>query len=104
MLVQFHPGAKFDLASADDWYETQRPGLATELEAAVDRALVDIVAAPLAWPRWLDIAPELGVRRYVLRRFPFALAFTVEAERIVVLAVAHAKRSPEYWLSRATRP
>ena len=35
------------------------------------------------------------VRRAVLRRFPYTIHFLLEPNRIVVLAVFHAKRNPK---------
>jgi toxin ParE1/3/4 len=42
----------------------------------------------------------LGVRRFVMSRFPFALPYLVIEEQVVVLAVAHLRRRPGYWLRR----
>ncbi len=42
----------------------------------------------------------IEVRRVKLRRFPFHVFFaTLEAE-IIVIAVAHERRQPEYWTHR----
>jgi hypothetical protein len=46
--------------------------------------------------------PELGrsVRRFPFQGFPFYLVTSVVDETLVVIAVAHAKRKPGYWLQR----
>jgi toxin ParE2 len=44
------------------------------------------VAAP--WPR---------VMRYRLRRFPYGLVYRLAESEIVVLAVMHLHRKPDYW-------
>jgi hypothetical protein len=44
--------------------------------------------------------PTLGVRRFLLPRFPFAIGYVVEGETITVLAVTHLRRRPGYWLRR----
>jgi hypothetical protein len=36
-----------------------------------------------------------------LRRFPYALFFVVEAERVSVIAAMHMAREPSAWLPRA---
>ena len=48
------------------------------------------------------IGPELGrsVRKFPLQGFPFYLVTSVVGETLVVIAVAHAKRKPGYWLQR----
>jgi len=47
--------------------------------------------------RWNEIEP--GVRRVLLHKFPYALLYTVESNRVVVLVVKHHKRHPDYWRS-----
>ncbi len=46
-------------------------------------------------------ARDLKVRRFLMERFPFALPYLVLEELVVVLAVAHVRRRPGYWLQRA---
>ncbi len=36
----------------------------------------------------------------MLQRFPYVIFFETEADRVVVWAVAHAKRRPGYWVAR----
>ena len=45
--------------------------------------------------RWVEIEP--GVRRVLLHNFPYALLYTIERRRVVVLVVKHHKRHPDYW-------
>jgi hypothetical protein len=37
----------------------------------------------------------------VLPRFPYAIAYQVYSDRVVVLAVVHGNRAPRYWMDRA---
>jgi plasmid stabilization system protein ParE len=98
--VRLHPGAADDLAAAGDWYELQVPGLGLDLMEEVQRALDAIRERPATWPPWPGVAEETGVHRLLLARFPFAVAYVVEAEEVIVLAVAHVRRRPGYWLAR----
>jgi len=59
-----------------------------------------LAARPDAFPRLLGPAPELGIRRALLPRFPFGLVFLQIGREIRIVAVAHAKRRPGYWLHR----
>jgi plasmid stabilization system protein ParE len=43
------------------------------------------------------------VRRVIVSRFPYAVFYQVEADRIVVLAVLHTARGPESWPRPRTR-
>lgn len=81
MRVRFHPGAAADLTSAGDWHELQVPGLGADLADEVDRALDAIVERPMTWPLWPGIGEGVGVRRFLLARFPFAVGYVVEAAR-----------------------
>lgn len=43
---------------------------------------------------------EFHPDRCLLKRFPYGIIYAQLDERILILAVAHAKRSPGYWESR----
>lgn len=92
----FHPDAADELAEAAAWYDRQEPGLGDELEEAVVAGAVKIAERPLAWPIWEG---RPAVRVFNLRRFPYRLPY-VPGDRVLILAVAHMKRKPGYWLSR----
>jgi plasmid stabilization system protein ParE len=87
--------ARLEFAEAFDWYERQRPGLGRDLAACVEQAFIRIAQTP-----------ELGervfrhVRRVVVHRFPYSVYYTVEPERIVVIAVFHGRRDPRVWQAR----
>ena len=84
-----------ELEEAIIWYEEQRDGLGMELAEAVEEAFSEIVEAPERWPRWQEGA---AYRRRVLTRFPYAVFYVVNAGVVRILAVAHTKRQPGYWL------
>lgn len=100
MTVHVHPDAYAEMLAALDHYaeiDRQEGGqLAADLRDAFRDALGAISEAPRRYPPYL-----LGSRRYLMRRFPYALIFDVEPQ-VVVLAVAHAKRRPGYWQTRRT--
>ena len=41
-----------------------------------------------------------GVRRKVLRRFPYNLYYVIASDMIRILAVGHQSRRPRYWTDR----
>jgi plasmid stabilization system protein ParE len=95
MIVRFHPAADAEAEAAQAWYE-QRSALAAsafllELSVAVDRA----VEAPYRYPAGLA-----GIRRVLFDRFPFQLVYRVRLDEVIIIAVAHARRRPGYWLGR----
>jgi plasmid stabilization system protein ParE len=42
-----------------------------------------------------------NVRRSLLRRFPYAVYYRIEPDRVAVVAIHHTKRDPRRWQSRA---
>jgi hypothetical protein len=98
--VRLSPEAGLELAEASEWYASRRVGLEDEFLAEVERVLALIAAAPSSFPRLLDLPEDLIVRRALLPRFPYAIVFMGFGSGIRVLAVAHAKRRPGYWLTR----
>jgi plasmid stabilization system protein ParE len=94
--------AEDELTDAAAWYDARREGLGDELLRVVFDALNVILEAPEAWPRWPDAPGRIPpVRRVVLPRFPYAIAYQVYADRVVVLAPAHGRRKPLYWVERS---
>jgi toxin ParE1/3/4 len=97
----FHPQALKELRSLAAWYEQRRDGLGADFRDEVWRALDIIAEEPSRWP--LSTFPGthgLGVRHFVVHRFPVTVEYTIDPEQILVLAVAHMRRAPGYWLSR----
>jgi hypothetical protein len=90
------------MAAVGDWYEAQRSGLGLDFVEEVERALDVIGENPAAWSRWPGAPADMDIRRFLLPRFPFALAYLVVEGRATV-AVAHGRRRPGYWLGRSVR-
>jgi plasmid stabilization system protein ParE len=94
--VIFTPSARAELIDALNWYENESPGLGRRLRAAVDATVQRISAVPGQFP-----AIYTNVRRVLLRRFPYALMFVIEAdETLTVIACFHGSRDPAQWQKR----
>ena len=101
MKLQLHPEAEEELFQGAAWYDDQELGLGAELLEEVSRWFEVIVESPNTWPRWPrspDFTP--WVRRVVVERFPYALAYQVFDDRVWVVAVVHTSKEPMYWLGR----
>ncbi len=90
------PGADADHRQALVWYQGRGAQAATGFEAAVEVALRAIGEAPKRWPLSDD-----RHRFYSLRRYPDSIFYRMEAERVLVVALAHASRADSYWRGRA---
>ncbi len=95
MNVEFLPAADEELSEAVAYYEERLPGLGEDLLAEADAGCC-----------LLSLQPNLGMkldaihRRLPLRRFPFGLIFRVDPSAVRIVAFAHNRRRPGYWLSR----
>lgn len=97
--LRVHHAAEQEAAEAADWYEEQHPGLGDQFLTEVERAMEVIAESPQTWPTWPGTHPDSGIHRFLLTRFPHAVAYIVE-DGPVVIAVAHLQRRPLYWLDR----
>lgn len=68
----------------------------TEFETVAAR----MCELPGSFPRLRDLPEDLLIRRALLTRFPYGVVFMELPSSIRVIAVAHAKRRPNYWLDR----
>jgi len=100
--LELHPEARAELRSAALWYDERRTGLGDEFIAEVAAALDRIGDAPESYPAWPGTrAAGPLIRKATIQRFPYVIAFEKHEHHVLVLAVAHAKRRPLYWLTRA---
>ena len=94
--VTVHADAKDEWDHAIGYYESKVPGLGLVFHARVEQAIEKIQRQPQTWPRHAD--PRF--RKYMLERFPFSIFYMERAENIWIVAIAHAKRRPQYWKVR----
>jgi len=94
--VVFHPGASEDYAAAFAWYYARGTALASDFEREIDRGIRLVSRNPLRWPKFDDQR-----RRLVVRKFPYSIIYELHGNDVVILAVAHGKRRPNYWRERS---
>jgi plasmid stabilization system protein ParE len=87
--------AEADYVEALRWYAERSPQAANSFEEEFDRAVIRIAADPGQFPSCDD-----QHRFCIMRRFPFQLIYREVANRVEIVAVAHAKREPGYWSER----
>jgi|SRR5208282_6032428 len=93
--VRYHQGASADAKSAVAWYRRRSPKAAHAFVAELDRAIDTIREAPERWP-----VGKGNTRRFLLQRFPFSIIYSEQEGVIIIWAVAHGGRRPEYWTRR----
>lgn len=94
--LRLQSGAEADLAEALLWYEDQAPGLSLQFLRAVEARFAGIERHPELYP-----IVYRGVRRALVRRFPYSVYYRIDLDSITVLACVHARRDPRRWQSRA---
>ena len=81
-----------EIQEAAEYYEAERAGLGDRFWREVDAHIRWILANPPI-PR---LRPG-DYRRVNLKVFPYYIAYAIRGETIVLLAVAHGHRKPQYW-------
>lgn len=91
----FDPFAKREYEDAFEYYEAQEGGLGEKLRRAVWAAIAVL-------ERYPDIGEEVrpGIRKILLRRFPYKLIYSITDNDVYIIAVAHGHREPDYWSGR----
>ena len=92
------PEAEKDLLDAFRWYEARVPGLGLRFLESAELTLTQIQRNPKAFATIHE-----GVRRALVRTFPYGIYYALEDERGIVLAVLHSARHPRLWETRTPR-
>ena len=95
--VIVRPEAKRDLREAKTWYKNISAELKADFVEKIDDAVALARERPLAYQIVLRT-----FRRVLIQRFPYALFFHADDDRIVVVAVLHQARDPELLETRRT--
>ena len=96
MTFWFHPEAEAEHLETVVYYETRQPGLGAHYLASFEQVLDHLRANPRRYP----IVREPDIRRARMPRFPLSIIYREAGERIEILAVAHHRRRPAYWIDR----
>jgi len=95
MKVIFTRIAELELEDSVRYYELEFFGLGKKFKDEVRKAVKRVVDYPEAW------SIERGdVRKCLLHKFPYKLLYSIESDHILIIAVAHQHRKPDYWVGR----
>ena len=84
--------AALEIGEAYEWYQEQHPGIGFEFLEALDVQFQAISQSPQLYAQ-----TQRGVRRALLRRFPYGVFYASKGEIISVLALLRTSRSPRRW-------
>lgn len=97
MNISFLSVAETELDDAFDYYEAQQDGLGYRFIDEVWNALSRIAEFPDSY----QIVGQSS-RRCLVHKFPYGVIYQHRAvdEDVLVVAIAHLHRKPDYWVSR----
>jgi toxin ParE1/3/4 len=84
-----------EIEDAKQWYETEKSGLGDRFESEVHGIMRQIATHP-------TFATEIepGYYRRFVRVFPYKVIYKVDPDLVLVLAVGHNHRHPDFWKTR----
>ena len=88
--LRFIPEVEEDVINGYVWYETKSRGLGEDFLRMFYAFANEILWNPLLYPKVYQ-----DFRRRLLRRFPYAIYFTIETEQIIVFRLFHCARKPQ---------
>jgi plasmid stabilization system protein ParE len=95
MQARYLSPAEWEMVQAARYYESQVPGLGYDFLSEIHRAVQGIEDNPESAPKVKGI-----IRRRIIGRFPYAILYQIDPSEIVILAIMHQHRDPDYWHDR----
>ena len=95
MKVRFLTLAQQEVDEAVAWFGERAEGKGVDFLDELDRIVRLVKTYPFAAPQI-----DLEIRRRLFARFPYSLIYGIDHNTIVVIAVAHSRRAPHYWVDR----
>lgn len=96
MKYVFHPAAEAEFLESVGYYESKLLGLGNALIKEFEALAELIDESPQGWQ--VELEPD--IRRAPLQRFPLSIVYREQPRGFQILAVAHHRRRPQYWLDR----
>lgn len=96
MNYAFHPEAATEYTRETAYYKS----LDAELGMRFHKTIKTTIAKICDFPNLYRIECQPNIRRVKIQDFPYTLFFREVDGNIQVLAIAHQRRRPLYWLNR----
>jgi toxin ParE1/3/4 len=91
-MIKFTEAAEKEYLEAIEYYNRQRPGLGYEFSVEIDSGMKYIERFDSAWQL---LAKD--IRRYLIKRFPYGIIYSIQNESIIVLSIMNLHREPKNW-------
>jgi toxin ParE1/3/4 len=99
ITIEIREEAQAEILAAFAWYDEKRRGLGQQFIASLDVVMERISHHARSFP-----VVEHGIRKAILRRFPYVVFFELGNDRATILAVYHGHRPPRRWSERVSEP
>jgi plasmid stabilization system protein ParE len=87
--------ARKELEEGIFFYELHQIGLGKRFKSEVRNTINRIKKFPNTWP-----VERREVRKCFVHKFPYKVLYSIQKQIIVILAIAHQHRKPDYWINR----
>jgi len=87
--LRFQPEVEADVRSGRAWYEGKSRGLGDEFLRVFYASCQELTRNPRMYP-----PIHRDFHRCLLRRFPYAIYFTIEQDIVVIFGLLHCARDP----------
>jgi len=97
MKIRFLETAQLEFDESVEYYNQEVAGLGIKFLEEILKAVDLIAKHPEAWPHISE-----RTRRCKINRFPFGIIYQNREDEILIVAIAHFHRKPDYWNERLT--
>jgi plasmid stabilization system protein ParE len=95
MLVRYLKVAQLEFHDAIAYYENEQANLGIRFKTNIQEAIERIKISPKLYP-----VVGYDVRKCTLHKIPFNILYALKQDHILIIAIAHHHRKPDYWVER----
>ena len=95
MNINYLKLAKLEFHDSIKYYEQQEKGLGKKFSNDIQTSINRIKNFPNSYQKVSN-----QIRRCTLHRFPYNILYLFEEDTILIIAIAHQHRIPDYWVDR----
>lgn len=96
LSFELDEAAEAEIYNIVSYYKQFDRALSSDFIQEFDRAVQRLLDFPKAGSPYLH-----GTKRIILRRFPYSIVYKIYRDEVIVVhAVMHMRRKPDYWIER----
>jgi plasmid stabilization system protein ParE len=90
--IELSDEAEIDFDKSYEYYYKENPNIAKSFFNRINLSLENLKENPTIFP---DVYK--GLRKYVVKKFPFVIYYQIEGTVVKVVAIFHTSRNPKIW-------